>query len=143
MLMSSDHRAFATNAAQRQRFRRWIRLNRCKARRLPLPILLTWYGRAISFPSAYRIAVAEGVRGGRFNRTKFDAFRNTINWDLPDGVLHAIWCVLRGNLRQRRVRIGAGSPKYTYPDALFDPQFTKAVFREKQVARRYEGLRPH
>ena len=141
--MSSDHGSFATNTAQRQRFRRWIRLNRCKAKKLPLPVLLTRYGRAISFPSAYRVAVAEGLRGGRLNRTKYAAFWDTINWHLPDGVLAAIWGVFRGNLRQRRLRIGAGSPKFKYPDALFDPRFIKAVFREKQVARRYDGLRPH
>jgi hypothetical protein len=136
----------STHAASRQcrtQFQRWLRRNRRIAKTSPLPVLLRQYDFAMSLPSAYRIAVAEGIRGHRFNQTRYAAFWETINWDLPDSVLHAIWGVWRGNLRQRRLRIHAGPPRFTVPSARSDPRFIEAVVREKRVARRYDGPRPH
>lgn len=109
---------------------------------MELPALLRRYGGLISTSAAYRAALAEGVRGKRRNNTRYEGFWRTINWVLPDSVLSNVWGVSRGNLRQRRVRLGVGDPAY---DARFD--FTKASFLdvvafEVQRAAAYTGPRP-
>src|SRR4051812_21249754 len=95
--------------SNRSQFQQWLHRHRALVLTTPLPAVLRRFGHNITLSSAYRVAVAEGLRGRRRNDTRYVEFWNTINWALPDNTLHRIWGVTRGNLRQRRLRIGAGS----------------------------------
>ncbi len=130
-------------ATARVRFRGWLRNNHELALALPLPVLVRRYGRDISMSSAYRVALAEGVRGSRRNATRYAAFWKMINWDLPDSVLSTIWGVGRGNLRTRRVRLQLGSPRFDARCFPTSHSYHEAVSREKRRASHYRGPRPH
>jgi hypothetical protein len=110
--------------------------------RLPPCLLLRRYGQPISLPSAYRIAVAEGLRGARRNRSRYDQFWKLVDWELPDGVLERIWGVWRGNLRNRRLRTDAGSASFSAGVDHADRRFREAVARQIRAAVKYHGPRP-
>src|SRR5690242_4400915 len=95
----------------RHRFRSWL-VGQRFAPDMTLRLLMEKFGRPISVSSAYRIAVTVGLRGRRRNRTRYQGFWDAINWELPDSTLSRIWGVTRGNLRQRRVRLAAGPPRF-------------------------------
>jgi hypothetical protein len=128
--------------AERHAFRMWLRKNRRAVRKLELPEMLARYGGDISVSAAYRAAIAEGLRGKRCNGTRYAPFWATINWRLPDSVLSAIWGVMRGNIRQRRVRLGVGDATYDGRLDMKNPAYLEEVDREKRRARRFEGPRP-
>lgn len=127
----------------RSQFRVWLRSHRTSAKNLSIRELVLGYGQTISMAGAYRVAVAEGLRGARSNWTRYERFWARINWDLPDSVLSAVWGVDRGNLRQRRDRINVGPPRFRLPVARSDPHFVRAVFNERLRSKRYHGARPH
>src|SRR5688572_26396631 len=112
------------------------------ARKLPFRALLRRYGRTISFAAAYRIAVAERVAGVRRNHTQYAHFWQKVNWELPDSVLERVWGVTRGNLRQRRLRMGMGRPAFLLPADTTNARYRLALARERRRARSYHGPRP-
>jgi hypothetical protein len=130
-------------ADARIEFRDWLRRNRRTVANVALREVLRRYGGDISLQSAYRIAVVEGLRGHRRNASRYAAFWEALNWDLPDSVLSAVWNVTRGNLRQRRLRLGVGRPKYRVHRHSTSPTFLAVVACEKRIASRFTGLRPH
>ena len=107
-----------------------------------LVTLIRRSGIAISWSSAYRVARRLGVRGKYRNRSRYDGFWAVVNWRLPDGTLSEVWGTLRGNLRQRRLRMNAGPPRWrAYHDAD-DADFRHAVLVERRKAARFRGPRP-
>lgn len=131
-----------TNRAYR-RFREWLHANRARVGKMKVHQMVTLWGEPISRSSAYRAAIAEGLRGLRMNRTRYAAFWNLINWRLPDSVLSAIWGVTRGNIRTRRVRLGVGDAAYDARSVREHSCHRKEVDREMRIASKFNGLRPH
>lgn len=128
---------------ERRDFQTWL-LRHCRqAAVTPMPALLKRYGGGITVSSAYRLALKAGLRGRRRNRTRYTAFWMFVNWELPDSVLERVWKVARGNLRQRRLRLGVGPPVFRTRYDHADRRFLTAVAREEQRARDYTGPRPH
>src|SRR3954471_21008812 len=78
----------------------------------------------------------------RLNRTRYSDFWRTIDWSLPDLMLAEIWQVDRANLRARRVRLGAGRPRWRLVKHRQSAVFLAAVARERVKARRFTGPRP-
>lgn len=131
-----------TGPSQRSRFRDWLLANRNEVDQLQLTELLRRYRGVISKSSAYRVAVAMRVRGTRQHSTRYAKFWNTINWRLPDSSLSAIWKVTRGNIRQRRVRLGVGDAAYNARWDRENESYLSEVAHERRRAARFEGLRP-
>ena len=126
----------------RQNFRQWLCHNRRRARKTPLPKLMTDFQGRISQSSAYRAAMKEGVRGQRHNYSRYGEFWRLIDWALPDLSLEQIWGVSRQNVRHRRVRIGAGAPKFSARAQNWPDEFITAFSREIVKAQKYHGPRP-
>lgn len=123
-------------------FRAWLTGHRLLACNFPISALAQLAGVSISASAAYRLAVAEGLRGERFNRTRYAQFWSTVNWQLPDTDLSRIWGVSRQNLRARRARLGVGRPRWRLPGAANDLAYRRAVAREQRRSRSYRGPRP-
>lgn len=140
--LSTQRTPFIVAKQKRQDFKRWLRKHRRLALSASFPAVVRAHGSGISVAAAYRVAVAVGLRGARRNRTRYARFWTMLNWDLPDGVLSAIWGVAYGNLRQRRVRMGVGAPKFTIRNSASDPTFLDAVRRERRRRSSYTGPRP-
>jgi hypothetical protein len=128
--------------SERRRFKDWLLCNRRAARQHPFGELLATYPGNISLSSAYRVALTAGLRGARRNHSKYAAFWEGINWELSDAILAAVWNVSRGNIRQRRLRLGVGTPRFAARNMTTDPHFIEAVTQEKQHAEHYNGPRP-
>jgi hypothetical protein len=131
-----------TGATQRQQFRDWLRVHSDLVANIPFPSAVRLYGKAISVSSAYRLAVEEGLRGARRNRTRYEAFWSIIDWRLPDTSLARIWGVARGNLRQRRLRVRAGLPRFCAKAHSDNARYRIAIAKEEERARSYSGPRP-
>jgi hypothetical protein len=123
-------------------FRQWLRRHRRRAKKTPIPKLMTEFHGRISQSSAYRAAMKEGLRGRRYNSTRYTEFWGIINWALPDHSLEQIWGVSRQNVRHRRVRIGAGEPKFSARGKTWPDEFVRAFEREIEKAQNYHGPRP-
>jgi hypothetical protein len=123
-------------------FAMWLRSHRPRAEVTGLPDLVREFGGNISLSSAYRIAVRMGAKGRRHNRSRYDEFWEIVNWDLPDSVLSELWGVARGNLRQRRVRLGKGKCAFNVRNSRHSSDFKRQVQCEEGRARNYDGPRP-
>jgi hypothetical protein len=135
--------ASAANADRtRAQFRKWLRDHRRQAADMSLSRLVRCFNSPISLSAAYRVALAAGLRGKRRNRTRYEQFWSLIDWSLPDSVLSDVWGVKRGNLRQRRVRLGIDAPRFNVLRDFRSAQFVKAVSDERRRAAEYAGPRP-
>lgn len=104
--------------------------------------IIALYSGDISMSAAYRVAVTEGMKGNRKYRTKYGRFWSTINWRLPDNTLSVIWGVMRGNIRQRRLRLGVGGAVYSARRDTKDPNYKQEVAKEQRLANSFVGPRP-
>lgn len=130
-------------AGGRQAFQQWLAANRREVRKMPIREVLAIYGGHISVSAAYRIAVGLGLRGKRRNASRYDKFWATINWRLPDTTLSAIWGVGRGNIRQRRVRLGVDDPSYDGRLDQHHPGFQEETAAELRRFQRFSATIPH
>jgi hypothetical protein len=111
-------------------------------RGLTIPELMSRSEVPISRAAAYRCALAIGVAGRRFNRTRYAAFWDGLNWALPDLLLCRIWRIDRGNLRRRRERLGKGAARYDVIADGANKTFRNAIRREERKSAAYRGPRP-
>lgn len=129
-------------SATRASFTEWLIRHRHQLRGLSVPDMIRRSAVPISRPAAYRCAMAVGIRGRRFNRTRYAAFWKGLNWDLPDLLLAQIWRVDRGNLRRRRQRLNKGAPRFGVTRGRDEPSLAAAVRREELKSANYDGPRP-
>jgi hypothetical protein len=81
-------------------------------------------------------------REGRSYQTRYQTFWQTVNWNLPDGVLGVVWQVDRGNIRARRVRSQKGPPRWWLNRDHGNPVFLAALALEKLKSKKFNSPRP-
>jgi hypothetical protein len=141
--MSNTSSERPSTTTERERFQRWLLKHRRYVKETGLRTVLKQFEGSITWSSAYRLALTHGLRGGRRNRSRYDRFWNTVNWELPDNVLSIIWGVGRGNMRQRRLRLGVASTCFNARHDRDKPSFQILVQRERERAARFRDPRPH
>lgn len=127
---------------KRRKFGQWLSAKKHVAHSISMPQLIAQSGMCVSVATAYRTAVALGVRGQRRNHTRYSIFWSRIDWRLPDMVLGRIWGVSRQNVRHRRKRDRRDAPRWRLPHAISDREYVNAIRQERKRAGRYSGPVP-
>jgi hypothetical protein len=130
-----------TSLPARTQFRLWLQTHPAQ-RKGTLRKLIDRSGLGVSLSAAYRAARDLGLRGKRRNRSRYDEFWRSLDWRLPDSSLASIWNVARGNIRNRRMLMGIGAPRWQLRRDARDPAFIRASEREQDRARQYVGQTP-
>ena len=130
----------AANQASKA-FKIWLRAQSFTGN-APLPLILRRYKRRISHSAAYRVCRNVGLKGRRYNQTRYAEFWKRINWELPDTVLSDIWKTNRGNLRARRARLGIPSPRWRLPRDRKNVVFVTAIQWVVEKSREFRAPRP-
>jgi hypothetical protein len=123
-------------------FAEWLCRHQSHVSGKRLTEILLIYGRPIHPSSGYRACLKFGLVGHRRNRGRYFQLWAAINWSLPNSTLARIWGLDYGNLRARRIRLGAGEPRWHVHRDGADPVFQAALSLERLKARRYRGARP-
>ncbi len=89
-----------------------------------------------------QVFIGNGPFPGRRNRSRFDDFWQSVNWQLPDSTLSQVWQVDRGNLHARRIRLGHPPPRWQVLRDQSNPVFGAAISLEKLKARKFAGAKP-
>src|SRR4051812_44049417 len=123
-------------------FRLFVTRNKGELSGTPLREIVSSFGRPIRLATAATVCAQMGLCKQRCNRTRYGPFWNQLNWELPDAMLAAIWCVDRGNLRARRTRLRKRRPRWHLAKHQRDHVFRAAVALERTKARRFTRPRP-
>jgi hypothetical protein len=133
----------SATASVRAAFAAWLVRHRPDAGALTIKEMVARSKLPISGSAAYRTALAVGLRGKRFNQTRYATFWFNLNWQLPDAILAEVWGVDRGNLRRRRERMRKGPPRFNVDTHSSAEVYLTAVAREQQRARAFRGPKPY